>query len=67
MTETLTAETDLRALAAAVGGWFHPDTRGADYTSLPEGLTADEVDRIIDAAVAAGTDVYAAAVEAVSR
>ena len=34
-------------LVKAIGQGFHPDTPGGDYTSLPEGVTARDVDRIV--------------------
>lgn len=47
------------ALVHKIGPGFHPDTRGADYTNLPDGVTAADVDRIVSAACAAPDfDVY---------
>lgn len=50
-------------LVKAIGMGFHPDTRGDNYTSLPEGYTPADVDRIVTAAFAATDfDVYEVAV-----
>lgn len=57
-TDTDTIRADYEKLARAIGGGFHPDTRGADYTSLPDGYTAVDVDRIVEAAFDAHLDVY---------
>lgn len=54
------------ALAAAIGGGFHPDTRGADYTSLPEGITPERVDKVVDEAIAYGLDVHGLALDVVN-
>lgn len=56
-----------RSLVAAVGSGFHPDTRGNDYSTLPAGITARDVDRIIDAAHAAGLDVYSVALDIITK
>jgi hypothetical protein len=46
-------------LVRAIGMGFHPDTRGDNYTSLPDGVTPEDVDRIVTAACAATDfDVY---------
>lgn len=58
-----TPREDLERLIRAIGGGFHPDTRGGDYTSLPDGWTAEEVDYTIDSAIAAGLDPYAISCE----
>ena len=50
-----------RDLVGRIGLGFHPDTRGEDYTSLPEGLDAETVERIGLEAVQAGVDIYAVA------
>lgn len=57
------AEQPLRDLAYRIGGGFHPDTRGADYTSLPAYLSPQDIDSVIDQALADGVDVYAVASE----
>ena len=51
------------ALAAAIGGGFHPDTRGDAYISLPDGWTAEEVDRVVTAAFVPGLDPYGLALD----
>lgn len=43
-------------LVISIGPGFHPDTRGADYATLPDGLEPGDVDRI----VAGAWDVYRA-------
>lgn len=60
-------ERALRRLAFLIGGGFHPDTRGEDYSSLPEGISSDLVDRVVDAAHAAGVDVYAISLDEIRR
>lgn len=57
------AEVNYRRLVTAIGGGFHPDTRGADYVTLPAGITPDMVDQTIDAALDADLDVYDIAIE----
>lgn len=47
-----------RDLVGRIGLGFHPDTRGEDYTTLPEGLTPEAVERIVLEAVQAGLDPY---------
>jgi len=37
-------------LVRAIGPGFHPDLRGEDYTSLPDGITPDQVDEIVELA-----------------
>ena len=37
-------------LVQAIGLGFHPDTPGDKYTSLPEGITPEDVDRIVNEA-----------------
>lgn len=61
------SEEPYRALVRMIGPGFHPDTRGADYTNLPPGLTAEDVDRIVDNALRdLGEDrLYEVAVETV--
>lgn len=49
------------ALVLAIGDGFHPDTRGSDYVSLPDGYTPERVDTIVAAAVEALDDPYAVA------
>jgi hypothetical protein len=56
--EQTEAWADYRALVTAIGPGFHPDTRGEDYTSLPDGYTPDRVDAIVDRAFALNLDVY---------
>lgn len=65
-TNTTTAEHSLRILIGRIGGGFHPDTRGADYDSLPDGVDAETVDRTVDEALAAGVDVYGVALDVVN-
>lgn len=57
------AHEAFRTLVRAIGGGFHPDTRGADYISLPEPYTPADVDRTVEAALAAGVDVYGEALD----
>lgn len=52
-------------LVRAIGPGFHPDTRGDDYTSLPEDYDAAAVDATI-ADAAARFDVYAVAIAVVA-
>lgn len=52
------AEVRYRRMVAAFGAGFHPDTRGADYSTLPAGYTATIVDNVIDDALAYNLDVY---------
>lgn len=54
------------ALAAAIGGGFHPDTPGSDYTSLPEGITPERVDKVVNEALKYGLDVHALALDVVN-
>lgn len=50
---------EYEGLVRAIGMGFHPDTRGDNYTSLPDGVTPEDVDRIVTAAFAATDfDVY---------
>ena len=58
-----TAVDEFAALVEAVGPGFHPDTPGSDYTNLPAGYTADEVDRIVEAVLAADLDPYEIALD----
>lgn len=37
-------------LVLAIGPGFHPDTRGDEYTSLPEGLAPEDVDMVVELA-----------------
>lgn len=60
---TTNPAADFKALVRAIGGGFHPDTRGDNYTSLPEGYTAGDVDRIVDAMFATGVDPYEATLD----
>ena len=53
-------------LAAKVGPGFHPDTRGADYESLPEGVTPERVDKVVEDALKYDLDVYGLALDAVN-
>jgi hypothetical protein len=55
------ARTEYAALVLAMGDGFHPDTRGDDYTSLPDEFTAEGVDRIVEAAFDLLVDPYAIA------
>jgi hypothetical protein len=41
------ALAEFSALVLAIGDGFHPDTRGDDYTSLPDGYTPERVDTIV--------------------
>lgn len=59
----MTIAQNYTALVRAIGGGFHPDTRGADYTSLPDGYTAELVDEIVDDALGSGLDVYGVALD----
>jgi hypothetical protein len=59
------AEVNYRRLVTAIGGGFHPDTRGDDYVTLPAGITADMVDQTIDAALVYDLDVYAIALDVI--
>ena len=52
-------------LVRLVGPGFHPDTRGADYTSLPEGITPERVDEVVKGALEYGLDVHGLALDAV--
>lgn len=54
------------SLVAAIGPGFHPDTSGADYGSLPEGITAERVDEVVNAAIEYELDVYALALDVVN-
>lgn len=58
-------EASYRDLVARIGGGFHPDTRGDAYTSLPDGITPERVDAVVDAALAMGLDVYGIALDTV--
>lgn len=60
------AKKRLAELAAKIGPGFHPDTRGADYTSLPDGVTPERVDKVVDDALTYGVDVYGVALDAVN-
>lgn len=59
----LTPRDEYVALVRAIGMGFHPDTRGDDYTSLPDGVTAEDVDRIVEAAFNADFDPYNVALD----
>jgi hypothetical protein len=59
------ASSELFELIASIGPGFHPDTRGDDYNSLPDGYEPADVDRIIEAAFADGVDVYGVALDAI--
>ena len=64
--ETLKAEADYVALVKMIGSGFHPDTRGADYANLPDGVTPEDVDRIVETAFEAyeyRDDVYGQALD----
>lgn len=52
------AKKRLTDLAARVPG-FNPNKSGAGYASLPDGITAERIDQIIDEARGYGLDVYA--------
>lgn len=59
---------DYDELVLAIGAGFHPDTRGDDYASLPEGLPPEDVDMTVELAMIAhdegtGPDPYERAVE----
>lgn len=45
-------------LVRAIGPGFHPDTAGADYNSLPDGIEPEIVDEIVEVALAAKVDVH---------
>lgn len=47
-----------RGLVRKIGHGFHPDTRGAEYFSLPEGVTPALVDKVIQDALDDGVDIY---------
>lgn len=53
------------ALVKMIGAGFHPETRGADYVSLPSPLTAERVDAIIDDAYDWGVDVHGIALDTI--
>jgi hypothetical protein len=57
------AADEYDALVRAMGMGFHPDTRGADYATLPDGYTAELVDAVVLAYVMAGGDPYDRAVD----
>lgn len=63
MTNQPNIEHRYRALVHAMGQGFHPDTRAEDYTSLPDGYTAEQVDAIVVEAFAAELDVYGIALD----
>lgn len=63
----LDAESAYRGLVDQIGWGFHPDTPGDDYTSLPAGVTPEQVDRVIGAALAARVDVYGIALDWLQR
>jgi hypothetical protein len=59
METTKTAIQDrYEALVRTMGRGFHPDTSADGYDRLPEGITADDYNAIIDDAEAEGIDVY---------
>lgn len=37
-------------LIRKIGPGFHPDTRGYEYASLPDGVTAEEVENVVNEA-----------------
>lgn len=47
---TLSARQEYENLVEAIGAGFHPDTFGAEYESLPDQYSAEDVDRIVEAA-----------------
>ena len=62
MTATAT-ETAYRIMIRAIGAGFHPDTRGEEYASLPDGYSPDRVEEIIENAETAGVDLYGIALD----
>lgn len=52
-----------RGLVRDIGPGFHPDTLGLEYDSLPSGWTAQDVDDVIDMAMAEQIDVYGIALD----
>lgn len=54
-------------IVTVIGAGFHPDTPGADYTTLPEGITAQDVDDAVTDALEAGIDVHSVALETLHR
>lgn len=54
----------LRTMADAFCGGYHPDTDPREYTSCPDGYYADVVERITVDAFDAGLDVYGIALDA---
>jgi hypothetical protein len=56
--EVYVDEDALRQMVRDFGLGFHPDTRGADYESLPDGYTASLVDEMMMSAFENVSDVY---------
>lgn len=59
-------------LVRAIGPGFHPDTAGDDYMELPEGVTPELVDELVEQAhqdtfYHGMTDPYTRAIEALAN
>lgn len=61
------AKKRLEDLAVRIGPGFHGDTSGDDYESLPEGVTPERVDHIVNEANEYELDVNAVALDALAK
>lgn len=61
------AVTRYQQIVTLIGPGFHPDTPGDGYTSLPDGVTPQDVDDAIAAVIDAGHDPYGIALEVLTN
>lgn len=61
------AVTRYRQIVTLIGHGFHPDTPGDGYTSLPDGITPQDVDDAIAAVIDAGHDPYSIGLEVLTN